>query len=90
MENETSNAAEGVECMGRLVQIFETYKSSEYYNNSSIEINFDWLKDRLSLEELEELEKQVYGIILDNEEELFINCFKYAFELFQEVAMKKS
>lgn len=76
--------------MDNLVQVFEAYKSSEEYNNSGIEINLEWLKGKLNAEDLEELEKQIYGIVLENEEEVFIGCFRYAFGLFQEIAMKKS
>ncbi len=76
--------------MDKLVQIFETFKSSEYYNDSSIEINLDWLKTKLGAEDLEELEKQIYGIILENEEELFVNCIRYVYDIFQEIAIKKS
>ena len=74
--------------MDKLVQIFETYKASEYYNDCTVEIKLDWLREKLSTEDLEELESQIYGVVLENEEELFISCFKYAFELFQEIYMK--
>jgi len=88
-QHNTISDVEEAKNMDKLIQIFETYKTSEYYNNSSIEINFDWLKDKLGADDLEELEKQIYGIVLENEEEVFINCFRYAFELFQEIAVKE-
>lgn len=88
-QHNTINDVEEVKNMDKLIQIFETYKTSEYYNNSSIEINLDWLKDKLGADDLEELEKQIYGIVIENEEEVFVNCFRYAFELFHEIAVKK-
>jgi hypothetical protein len=72
----------------KLLQLFDTYKSSEYYNNSSIEVNLDWLKDKLDSNHFEELEKQFIALLLENEEELFINSFKYAWGIFQELSSK--
>lgn len=69
----------------KLVKIFETYKASKYYNNNSVEINLEWLEGKLNNHDLEELEKQIFGILLENEEEIFINCLKYSFGLFQEL-----
>lgn len=90
-EDEKSNDMKGMKYMDeKLVQIFETYKSSKYYNNCMVEMNLDWLKEKLDVDDLEGLEKQIYDIVLENEEELFINCFKYAFGLFQEISTKKN
>lgn len=72
----------------KLLQLFDTYKSSEYYNNSSIDVNLDWIKDKLNSNDFEELEKQIIALLLENEEELFINSFKYAWEIFQELSSK--
>lgn len=68
----------------RLLQIFNAYKSSEYYT-SNVEADLEWLRDKLNEEDFDEIEKQIYTIMLENEEETFINGFKYAWGLFREL-----
>ncbi len=69
-----------------LLQLFSTYKSTDYYNNSSSEINLNWLQEKLSSEDLEELEKQICAILLENEEDIFISTLKYAWNLYRELS----
>lgn len=71
-----------------LLKLFTNYMSTDYYNNISSELNLDWLQDKLSFEDLEELKKQIYAILLENEEDIFISTLKYAWNLHQELSSK--
>ncbi len=60
-----------------LVRIFEAFRNTPYYNQTSPEFSLKWLEDKLDSSELEELEQQIYVILLKNEESLFINTLKF-------------
>lgn len=84
------NAKIGITKMNNnLLQLFSAYKSSDYYNQSSLEINLDWLQNKLDSDDLEELERQIYTILLENEEDIFIGALKYAWNLHLELSTDK-
>ncbi len=60
-----------------LVHIFEAFRSTTYYSQTSPDISLKWLEDKLSSSEIEELEQQIYVILLENEGALFINTLKF-------------
>ncbi|WP_310602763.1 hypothetical protein [Anaerosporobacter sp.] len=69
-----------------LLQLFTTYKTSSYYNNSSLEVNIEWLKEKLTNEEMDTLEEQIYDLLLDNEKDFFICCLKFLWRMQQELS----
>lgn len=72
--------------MNTLSELFQSYRASSLYNSSSIEINIEWLKSIIDDEHFTNLESQVTTLLLDNEEEIFIHSFKYAWNLFLELS----
>lgn len=51
-----------------LGKLFESYKNSSSYANDEMEIDISWLKDKLQVSEMDELESQIAYLILENEE----------------------
>lgn len=68
-----------------LLHLFSNYMTTEYYSNISSDLNLDWLYDKLSIKDLEDLKEQIYTILLRNEEEIFISTLKYAWHMHQEL-----
>lgn len=69
-----------------LVQLFEAYKNTTYYNQHSPELSLKWLENKLNSSELEELERQIYYVMLENEEVLFINTLKFIWQTTKELS----
>lgn len=68
-----------------LMHLFASYITTDYYNNISSDIDLDWLCDKISINDMEDLKEQIYSIILKNEEEIFNSTLKYAWNLYNEL-----
>lgn len=75
---DTSNTNES------LLVLFESFKKSSYYEDST-QIDVDWLSKRLSADEIEELEGNIWALILENEEEIFINSIHFIWSIIKEL-----
>ncbi len=70
----------------KLIYIFEAFRNTPYYNQTSPEFSMKWLEGKLDSSELEELEQQIYVILLKNEESLFINTLKFIWHTINELS----
>ncbi len=69
-----------------LTQLFEAFKTSSYYNQCINNINLEWLNVKLTCDDIEELEGQIYFLLMENEEQLFINNLKYIWQTAKELS----
>lgn len=73
-----------------LTELFETYRNSDLYDENSVEINFNWLIGKINKQDISEIESQAAKLLLDNEKEVFIHGFQFAWNLFQDLSCKSA
>ncbi|WOO35052.1 hypothetical protein R2R35_14725 [Anaerocolumna sp. AGMB13020] len=68
-----------------LMHLFANYIATDYYNHITSDIDLDWLRDKISINDMEVLKEQIYSIIVKNEEEIFNSTLKYAWNIYNDL-----